>query len=1565
MEDSYFFKFRFHIKKKKTYDHKDKKLQQQQIEKQTEKIKLKDLLRIQQLQQAQSQFDKINCLYTSIFKMISVKKREDTYLQSNIQSENDISSSTNQFIEKLLVDKEVSQSLAKHSISQVNQQQQGQKILQESQSFEQQRQIEDNQSNSESPIRNNLSNEDYYTRQNACSVSNEQMQQEEFLNLKSKQEKSSFSEKLELCKESYALRNSSPFSYSDQMHYSRKSTALSLYSNQSDSSKAVNNSSNTQENEKSSSNSQQDDSLNKLKKNLFANSTNCQKQNSEIGNDNERVQSPQQKNSFDDYVQTSPSNSSSIKNSKEKIILIQKPSSFLSSKENTNQKSNTSNIFQINQSTSGVSQTNSKDESENSNENEMNCCYQLNSTARGEQLFQNFQKNFNSTLANKNSNQQIQYEEDQSFDKPKDIQEQTINNQDSNKQSLEYDSDRVYMAFTLLMHSKSFASQIQQQNPLQNEQGINFTTEKIIEELNQLDFSKLEDGSLKQDIFNELCKKQSKQSSENEISHEQTEDRQDEEYTSFDQEEQQDSLDQDIAGGEQILSFEKNNEKEVDNQKLNLVLSLNSNDFSSMKANIEFQEKSPEKEDNLNQKLFYSNNKKYQQAQECKDAQDKLKISLENLIQSCQDKQKEDLKQKINSEQSNKKGFQLSASHLNSKRGIQIRETISLNKSLLIQLKQSDSLINNNNQIASDKKQSKFSSTQILQNQNQNAVTLKDSQDTLPQQNKFQDAFIYSTPDKSKKQLFQQTKNNIKKRKISDICKYKKISPNNNCAVEVLTNQSNPWAYKDQTALQVKYKAISSNHKQQIQVIDLRALRLEEEEKYDESEEEIEELNKQIKVNNQIQWNEHIISEIEIQNSSIIKDKAVSKIPIQCLRKVDSKQEEQVKAQQEQKSNSKQYECLIDNANSLSNPNIQCDKQRQFIIKFGDQIIINNIQNTQTDLIQKKKKFFKQINKSQQQLNMQEQDSQLKNIICLSQILGLSSSVEAQQKNQSDEQILEESPLGSPQSIISDIKNKENNQIQTNEDNIMQSIQLINQIASFNHNVIASLQPEKSSQQSSVISKLDQENAQNELDEVLSNLKVNNQCLQQNKQSLEEYLNQLISEQSFDQGKIINNNNNNNNSNTNNLKDKKQIIINSSQINNKKEKQNSPSIQQNSIAKEFKSKEKFDKLNLRHRSKRIMERKQKQSLQQQLLEDRQQLPSSSRDCDQIFENQLQNEECSQQEGHAEDKQHSSELSEQSYSQQQMQNNLINTKIKNKIEKNQKKVKNSKIIYGGPAPSPKTTHLAEIIMPEKYEQYLAQVGGISRSGTMCSQTTQPLYPAVLSKQNSNQSSFSVNEEDLQQKQFDQQQLQQQQQYQIQSKAQKKAALKKKNKLTQNIEQVFYDDDDESAIQTKQKRKSSKNTDENHDDQIDDESSAGSAEQFAKCSDGSQSKSKFDTKNLVKNFLNQFLTFVQSEEEEQQIMELLGINDASELNEYKNILKQFFKNKKFNRALLKEFVFIVGYRKLFLHFLQNKAHNWIMQGRMKDKASHLRALQNFIYICQNFTEIKSWRFRYNFV
>lgn len=113
-----------------------------------------------------------------------------------------------------------------------------------------------------------------------------------------------------------------------------------------------------------------------------------------------------------------------------------------------------------------------------------------------------------------------------------------------------------------------------------------------------------------------------------------------------------------------------------------------------------------------------------------------------------------------------------------------------------------------------------------------------------------------------------------------------------------------------------------------------------------------------------------------------------------------------------------------------------------------------------------------------------------------------------------------------------------------------------------------------------------------------------------------------------------------------------------------------------------------------------------------------------------------------------------------------------------------------------------------------------------------------------------------------------------------------------------------------------------------------------------------KNKFDTKNLVKNFLNAFTSFVINNEEEKHICDILAFENPEQLVDFRASVRNFFKGKKYNRVLLKDFIFEDNFRSLFLFFLNNRALSWINSGRMKDKTSHLRALKNFIYICQNY-------------
>jgi hypothetical protein len=75
-----------------------------------------------------------------------------------------------------------------------------------------------------------------------------------------------------------------------------------------------------------------------------------------------------------------------------------------------------------------------------------------------------------------------------------------------------------------------------------------------------------------------------------------------------------------------------------------------------------------------------------------------------------------------------------------------------------------------------------------------------------------------------------------------------------------------------------------------------------------------------------------------------------------------------------------------------------------------------------------------------------------------------------------------------------------------------------------------------------------------------------------------------------------------------------------------------------------------------------------------------------------------------------------------------------------------------------------------------------------------------------------------------------------------------------------------------------------------------------------------KNKFDTKNLVKNFLNAFVSFVNHPDEEQVIKDVLALENEVQLIDLRNSLKNFFKGQKFNRALLKEFIFEDNFRPL---------------------------------------------------
>lgn len=77
--------------------------------------------------------------------------------------------------------------------------------------------------------------------------------------------------------------------------------------------------------------------------------------------------------------------------------------------------------------------------------------------------------------------------------------------------------------------------------------------------------------------------------------------------------------------------------------------------------------------------------------------------------------------------------------------------------------------------------------------------------------------------------------------------------------------------------------------------------------------------------------------------------------------------------------------------------------------------------------------------------------------------------------------------------------------------------------------------------------------------------------------------------------------------------------------------------------------------------------------------------------------------------------------------------------------------------------------------------------------------------------------------------------------------------------------------------------------------------------------------------------------------------MDYTNNEQIEKLRTELKAFFKNRKYNRGLLKEFIFEDKFRPLFLYYLEKRAPVWIESGRMKDKPSHIRALKNFTFVC----------------
>ncbi|KAL4438070.1 hypothetical protein ABPG74_016849 [Tetrahymena malaccensis] len=105
-------------------------------------------------------------------------------------------------------------------------------------------------------------------------------------------------------------------------------------------------------------------------------------------------------------------------------------------------------------------------------------------------------------------------------------------------------------------------------------------------------------------------------------------------------------------------------------------------------------------------------------------------------------------------------------------------------------------------------------------------------------------------------------------------------------------------------------------------------------------------------------------------------------------------------------------------------------------------------------------------------------------------------------------------------------------------------------------------------------------------------------------------------------------------------------------------------------------------------------------------------------------------------------------------------------------------------------------------------------------------------------------------------------------------------------------------------------------------------------------------KAEKKNVVKNFVKAFKTFLNELENQNKIIQLLGMKDLKELEQFRQRFSGYLKKKKFNNKLIKDLLMSQSYSAVFEQWLLNYAQDWLFtHSKVENKDSHLIMLQYF--------------------
>ncbi|EAR98963.1 hypothetical protein TTHERM_00997680 (macronuclear) [Tetrahymena thermophila SB210] len=105
-------------------------------------------------------------------------------------------------------------------------------------------------------------------------------------------------------------------------------------------------------------------------------------------------------------------------------------------------------------------------------------------------------------------------------------------------------------------------------------------------------------------------------------------------------------------------------------------------------------------------------------------------------------------------------------------------------------------------------------------------------------------------------------------------------------------------------------------------------------------------------------------------------------------------------------------------------------------------------------------------------------------------------------------------------------------------------------------------------------------------------------------------------------------------------------------------------------------------------------------------------------------------------------------------------------------------------------------------------------------------------------------------------------------------------------------------------------------------------------------------KAEKKNVVKNFVKAFKSFLNESENKDKVTQLLRMKEPKELEQFRQRFSAYLKKKKFNNKLIKDLLMNQSYSAVFEFWLLNYAQDWLfIHSKVENKDSHLIMLQYF--------------------